>query len=287
MARHHQHVTIIGVGLLGGSIGLALKALHGRDVHVAGVGRSLDSLNAAIKAGAIDSAHLDAAEAAPSTDLVILATPVCTFEHHLRRLAPVLKKSAWVTDVGSTKLAVVKTANRLIGQDRFIGSHPMAGSDVRGVANASADLFAAATCIITPSSKTPPTLRRRASGLWKSLGMKTIEMSPARHDQVVARISHLPHLLSAALMLLPKDDDLAAAAGGFKDMTRISGGDVEMWRGILLTNKQNILAALDAYEKRLRETRRIIAAADVSAIERNLIKAQLRRRLFVNGNLNR
>lgn len=281
-----QHVTIIGVGLLGGSIGLALKTMY-PEVHIAGVGRKLESLRKASKIGAIDSMHLDATQAVVDSDVVILATPVCAFEHYLTSIKDALKRSAWVTDVGSTKLAVVKAAKRIVGEDRFIGSHPMAGSEQRGPAHARADLFDGATCLLTPTSRTPERLLRQARRLWRMMGMKTIEMTPARHDRVVARVSHLPHLLAGALMLMASESEFPSAANGFADMTRLAGGDYEMWRDILLTNRTNIIAAIDAYEKHLQGIRQTIEDGRTDNIERMLKRSANRRRKFMSTRINR
>lgn len=278
MARRElKHVTIIGVGLVGGSAGLAIKA-HEPTIRVAGVGRRRSSLDAALAAGAIDTAHLDAAEAAGQSDLVILATPVGAFERHLRAIAGCLKKRAVVTDVGSTKAVVVRMAERVLGKSGpFVGSHPMAGSEHKGVAFARADLFIGATCIITPTAHTPPALAGRVEKLWKSLGMYTVRMTPAAHDRAAARVSHLPHVLASLLMLLPAKADLRIAATGFRDATRLAGGDPEMWRDILLTNRKKILAAIDSLDESLVQLRDLLQLADARGIEKLLTAAKKRR----------
>ncbi len=282
-----QHVTIVGAGLLGGSIGLALKRRLPR-VRVAGVGRRSASLRRALKVGAIDTAHLDAAQAASQSDLVILCTPVGAFEGYLRAIRPVLKPGAWVTDVGSTKAEVVRAARRVLGpRGPFIGSHPMAGSERKGPAYARADLFEGATCVLTPTAATPPGLAERAEALWRMLGMKVLRMTPAAHDRAVAAVSHLPHVVSALLMLLPRDGELAVAASGLRDMTRLAGGDPEMWRDILLTNRAEALRAMQALGRSLRAVERAVRAGDARAIERFLHKAKTRRdETFGAGNEN-
>lgn len=272
-----KHVTIIGVGLLGGSIGLALKA-RDRAVRVAGVGRRRESLRKAMQVGAIDTAHLDAAEAVAESDLVILATPVGAFEQYLRAIRPVLRRGAMVTDVGSTKAAVVRAAQRILGRGGpFVGSHPMAGSEKKGPTFARADLFAGATCILTPTRQTPPGVLRRAERLWKALGMRTTHMAPAEHDKAMARVSHLPHVLAGLLMMLPKDADLAVAATGLRDTTRLAGGDAEVWRDILMTNRTALLAAIDAFGESLRHVRALLEADDPAAVEKLLAAAKARR----------
>ena len=278
-----QHVTIVGVGLLGGSVSLALKARH-RAIHVAGVGRRPESIGRALDAGVIDSAHLDAAAPAAETDLVILAAPVRAFAAHLEEIAPRLRAGAWVTDVGSTKAQVVAEAERILGPGGpFVGSHPIAGSDRKGAAYSRADLFRDATCVLTPTASTPPELVARAEALWQSMGMKTVRMDPAAHDRALARVSHLPHLLAAALVLLPDGGELDLSGTGFADTTRLAGGDPEMWRDIALTNGDAILEAIDRFGETLAGLRERIANQDAEGIERFLADAQRRRRQAADG----
>jgi prephenate dehydrogenase len=272
-----HHVTIIGVGLLGGSTGLAIKALGG-GIRVAGVGRRAGSLRAALKIGAIDSAHMDVAQAVGPSDLVILATPVGAFEHCLRAIRPHLKKGAVVTDVGSTKGAVVRLASRVLGPGGpFVGSHPMAGSERRGPAFARADLLAGATCILTPTAQTPPASVRRVEAFWRALGMRTLRMSPQAHDRAVAEISHLPQALASLLMLLPKAGHLKIAAGGFRDMTRLAGSDAQMWRDIFLTNPAAILDVMDRFDRSLARLRELVKRGDSRGLEKFFVAAKSRR----------
>lgn len=280
--RRIRHVTIIGVGLLGGSAGLAIRA-NDPAVRIAGVGRRRASLDAALSAGTIDTAHLDPTEAVSDSDLVILATPVGAFEKHLRAIAPHLKKEVIVTDVGSTKAAVVRAAERILGKGGpFVGSHPMAGSEHKGVAFARADLFVGATCIITPTAHTPPALTDRVDRLWKNLQMRTLRMTPTQHDRTTARVSHLPHVLASLLMILPAKADLAAAATGFHDATRLAGGDPEMWRDILMTNRKAILSSIDAFDESLMQLRDLLELSDAPGIEKFLAAAKRRRETTIS-----
>ncbi|MDY6913288.1 MAG: prephenate dehydrogenase [Planctomycetota bacterium] len=272
-----QHVTVIGVGLMGGSLGLAIKARNPR-VKIAGVGRRKRSLDDALTVGAIDTAHLDAAEAAGQSDLIILATPVGAFERHLRVIAPVLRRRAIVTDVGSTKAAVVRAALRVLGKSApFVGSHPMAGSEHKGVRFAKANLFDGTTCIITPTAQTPQAAARRVEKLWRLLGMRVVRLTPAAHDKAMARISHLPHALASLLMVLAKKADLDVSASGFRDTTRLASGDAEMWRDIFLTNRKAILAAIDEFDEVLYHLRDLIQLGDAPGIEKFLTVAKRRR----------
>jgi len=270
-------VTIVGVGLLGGSAALAIKANDAR-VKIAGVGRRQSSLDAAGDVGAIDTSHLDAGEVVGKTDLVILATPVQAFAAHLKAIAPKLRRGAVVTDVGSTKARVVATAERILGPGGpFVGSHPMAGSEQKGVGASRADLFTGATCILTPTARTRPGVVKRVGAFWKSLGMRTVRMTPAEHDRALARISHLPHVLASLLMMLPEDPDLDVAATGFRDTTRLASGDPEMWRDILTTNRRAVLQAIDKLGKNLQDLRNRIAHGDAGPIEQFLADAKQRR----------
>ena len=270
-------IAIVGVGLLGGSAALAAKA-HDPRIKVAGVGRRQASLDAALAVGAIDTAHFDAAEAVAGADLVILATPVGAFPQHLQAMAPALGPDTVVTDVGSTKGSVVRSALRALGTTgQFVGSHPMAGSELKGVAYSRADLFSGATCIVTPTAETPPHVVARVEAFWRMLGMRTVRMTPSAHDRAVARISHLPHALAGLLMLLPSKADLDIAATGFRDATRLAGGDPEMWRDIFLTNRVAVLGELEKFAHLLVELRDMIDNRDADGIEKLLTAAKTRR----------
>ena len=286
-----SNITIIGVGLLGGSLGLAAKACDAA-VRVVGVGRRRESLTAARKFGAIDEMSLDPAGAVATADLVVLATPVGAFETHLRTIAPALKPGAVVTDVGSTKVQVVRSAQRLLARRRrdcvaFVGSHPMAGSQLRGPEHARADLLTGATCILTPTTASRPDAVEAVDGFWRALGMRTVHMSPAQHDRAVAKISHLPQSLAVLLMGLPSDDQLRVAATGFASMTRLAGSDPEMWRDIFATNRTEILAALRNYQGRLDELIHLLESNNIAAIERMFTKARDRRTEKLTGNTER
>jgi len=281
MALPWKKITIIGVGLLGGSLGLAIKACDPR-ARIVGVGRRPQSLDQALKVGAVDAASLDAAQAVRDAQLVVLATPVGAFEDHLRAIRDALPPGAIVTDVGSTKAVVVRTATRVLTRRQsdgvaFVGSHPMAGSELRGPTNARADLFAGATCIITPTLRTSKPAVDTVDSFWQGLGMRTVRMTPADHDKAVARISHLPHALAALLMGLPTDAELEVSATGFRDATRLASGDAEMWRDIFATNSKEILAALKAFDRRMTHFRDLIEAGNLDGIERVLNQARDRR----------
>jgi len=275
--RKLKHVTIVGVGLLGGSAALAIKA-HDPSVQIAGVGRRQVSLDAALEVGAIDTAHFDPAECVGKSDLVILATPVGAFEKHLKAAAPALGKHTLVTDVGSTKVRVERVARRILGPGGpFVGSHPMAGSEQKGVRFSRGDLFVGASCIVTPTADTPSDAVDTVEAFWKTLGMRVVRRTPAAHDRAVARISHLPHVLASLMMLHPGNNDLDVSASGFRDVTRLASGEPEMWRDILLTNRAAVLAAIDKFSADTAKLRDLIDQGDGAAIEKFLTRAKKRR----------
>ena len=270
-------VAIVGVGLLGGSAGLALKQA-GAARRIVGLGRRKESLDEALARGAIDEATLDPAEAARDADLILLCTPVGSFRPIMQSMREALSPDVLITDVGSTKQQVVEELAALLGPDGpFVGSHPMAGSEKKGPSHASADLYRGALCILTPTAQTAAKVVDRAECLWKLLGMRTLRMEPSEHDQAVAAVSHVPHLLASMLALTPEDEQLPVAATGFGDMTRLAAGDVEMWRDIVLTNRGPILESLSQVAHQIADLAHAIDAGDGPAIADMLARARARR----------
>jgi prephenate dehydrogenase len=251
-----HRLSIIGVGLLGGSIGMAVKSVI-TDCEIIGYGHREDTLKRAIQVGAIDRGTGDFRSAVEGSDLVILCTPVGLLAEMLRGISGFVKAGAIVTDVGSTKASVVGAAVEILPDGvPFVGSHPMAGSEKRGVEFARADLYRNALCIVTPSDRTPASAVNEVEGFWRLLGMHTCRMSPADHDRALAEASHLPHALAAALVTMQSAEAMALAGKGFLDTTRIAGGDGGLWRDIFIDNAGNMRASiaklrdqLDAIEK--------------------------------------
>jgi prephenate dehydrogenase len=245
-----ERLSIMGVGLLGGSIGLAVKKRL-KGCRVVGYGHRPETLEQALDRGAIDEASTSVVEAVANADLVVLCTPVSLFEPLLWEASTGLGPDALVTDVGSTKRSVVEHASKVLRKTgilpsaRFVGSHPMAGSEKRGVRYATAELFQNATCILTPTVNTDQQALKEIRGFWQLLGMNCLDMSPDEHDRRLADVSHLPHAVAAAMVLLQDDASLAVAGKGFMDATRIAGGDGGLWRDILLDNRDNMLASID------------------------------------------
>ena len=278
MARNHvQKLTVVGVGLLGGSIGLAAKVRY-PSVRVAGVGRRSSSLDKALAMGAIDEATLDTAEGVAGADMVILATPMGAYEDHLLKMKPALAKGVLVTDVGSTKALAVRLAESILGSGGpFVGCHPMAGGEQTGVEFARADLFVDAPCIITPTTKTRPALAREVTAFWKTLGAITTQMAPATHDRAVARVSHLPHLLAGLIVMGQKAGSIDLAGNGFLDSTRIASASPAMWREIIIINRKAVLDAIDKADEQLMNLRDLIEIGDGPGIESFFAAAKKRR----------
>ena len=272
-----RRLGILGVGLLGGSIGLAVKSKL-TSCKVVGYGHRRSSLDTALAVGAADEVYDDPAAAVQGADLVILCTPVGTFPDLLAAIAPSLADRAIVTDVGSTKSSVVEAAGKFLPQTaRFVGSHPIAGSEKRGVEFARADLLHGATCILTPEPSTDRDALELIDSFWRLLGMRTTRVSPAEHDRRLADVSHLPHALAAALVRMQDDASFALAGKGFADTTRIAAGDANLWRDIFLDNRANLIASIERVGGELARLADHLRAGDGDAV-RAWLDAAARRR---------
>jgi len=240
-----RQVSIIGLGLLGGSVSLAVRQrMPGVDVvgysHRAATRRKAKALGIAARVAG------DLAAATATADLVILATPIFTFERYFMDLASVIRPGCIVTDVGSTKLLPHQWADQRLGQSAcYVGSHPIAGSEQRGVEFARDDLFDQARCILTTTPATDRDATRLLKSFWSALGCSVRTMSPMEHDRVYANISHLPHVMAAGLVNASDDEDMKFAGKGFLDSTRISSGPASIWTDVLLANRENIANGLD------------------------------------------
>jgi prephenate dehydrogenase len=278
-----RKITIVGVGLLGGSLGLAIKRRK-LAREVAGFVRRTASLKDCEKACAVDFATRDLLAAVSNADLVVLCTPLSQMQSRVQQMLPALKRGAIVTDVGSVKSSVVRELESLVAKAgaHFIGSHPMAGSEKTGVKAACADLFVNAVCIVTPTRKSNASAVRKVEQFWKALDSRVLRLTPELHDVLAGRSSHLAHIVAATLathVLNPANPrhQTALCASGFRDATRIASGSPEMWRDIALANRKNIGKSLDAFVADLKRFRRMLAKADVNSIERFFKTAKQRR----------
>jgi prephenate dehydrogenase len=241
-----QRVCIIGVGLLGGSIGLALKRKRLAQ-KVVGVGRTLSKLETAIRRGAIDEATDDILIGAKDADLVIACVPVKSIVETLAAAATVAKPDAILTDVGSTKQTIAIAAKGRLSDHQFVGSHPIAGGHHSGVEHAVGTLIDGATVVITPSESTSHELIERISLFWESMGARICQLDPAEHDAALAISSHLPHMVAAALSLSTPLELLPFVGKGWMDSTRIAGGNPQLWRQILEENHGPALQAMKKF----------------------------------------
>ncbi len=281
-------VAVIGVGLIGGSFGLALKKKRiAREV--VGVGRGRANLRQAMRIGAIDSiATLESA--VRDADLVLVSTPVSHFPGIFRRLGRSVNPEALITDAGSTKRDVVAAARKGLGSKigQFIPAHPIAGAEKSGAAAASADLFKGKRVVLAPLPSNAARSIRKVEAAWRACGARVSRMTPAEHDSVFAAVSHLPHVLAYALV-----SDIAGrrnagplfgyAAGGFRDFTRIASSHPEMWRDICMANGDRLLHELSSYEKKLRTIRRILRKKDAVGLENLFAGARAARERWLNG----
>ncbi len=284
-----QKTGIIGVGLLGGSLGLAIRErqLAGR---VEGWVRRKESIAECNERDVADLMTTDLNLVVKDADLIILCTPV---EHMRATLEPVLgrlKPGAIVTDVGSVKAAVVRELEPVVAAAgaRFVGSHPMAGGERVGVNWSRADLFSLGVCAVTPTAGSDPEAANRLTDFWQGVGMRVLSMSPEQHDEYVARSSHLPHLLAAVLADYVLDPQFPGeqrdlCAGGFRDSTRIASGPVPMWRGILSANRENLVRDLEAIRERLAVFQTVLKENDSVRIEAILKEAHDRREHWISG----
>ncbi len=269
-------VTLVGVGLLGGSLGLALKRRK-LARQVTGFVRRAASVKECVDAGAADETTRDLAEAVRESDLIVLCTPLAQMKRLLLEMKPALKRGALITDVGSVKGTVVRELEALAAGARaeFIGSHPMAGSEKTGVAAAREDLFENAICVVTPTRKTRAKSLRAIMSLWADVGARVLTLTAATHDSLVSRSSHLPHLLAAEITALVlggnrhKHQGLLCA-NGFRDTTRIASGSPEMWRDIALANRTNLARDLGEVIHDLQALRKALKQSDPQSIEKFL-----------------
>jgi prephenate dehydrogenase len=270
-------VTILGVGLIGASLALALKQYR-LSSTVIGCGRTERNLIRAQEKAIIDSFDLDPAQACNNADLIIFATPVGVFTDIAKQIAPALKKDAIVTDVGSVKGSLVRDMERFLSPPGlFVGGHPIAGSDRSGIDTASAQLFKQAQCIVTPTQNTDKNALEKIVSMWRSIGSLVTLLDPEEHDRVYGAVSHLPHLLAYELVNTVADIQssyFTFSGQGFKDSTRIAASHPELWRDICRYNRENLLAYIEIYKKNLDRVGYYLRADDGESLLRDFQKAR-------------
>lgn len=267
-------LVIFGVGLIGGSFALALRKV-GAVKHIVGVGRSRENLECARQMGAIDEIATEIPGALKGADLVLLAMPVGQTGKIMAQIEPHLEPQTVLTDAGSTKQDVLAVAYAFLSRhlSNFVPAHPVAGAEQSGVKAASADLFRDKNVVITPLPQTDSRAVKVVSGIWEECGANVSQMSPQEHDEVLATISHLPHMLAYALMHQVAHSSnaeqlLRYAGTGFRDFTRIAGSSPEMWRDICLANRESLLRQMDAYQNQLAKLRDLLANGDGETLEK-------------------
>jgi len=259
-------VAIVGVGLIGGSIGIDLLR-RGLARHVVGIGRREESLHVARQRGACTSTTVDLPQGLADAQLVIICTPVSRVVEDVVAAASFAKRGALITDVGSTKGTIVGALDRELPHEvRFVGSHPLAGGEKAGPAAAVAGLFVGRTVVVTPGTMTHAADVEQVAAFWQALGAKVLRMTPDEHDKLVAGASHVPHLAAAALVAATPRESLPLVAGGWTDTTRIAAGDPELWRDILLSNRAHILSTIGGLEAALAKFRTALERDDAATL---------------------
>lgn len=282
-----MRIAIIGLGLIGGSLGLALKQFAGSEYWLIGYARRAEVAEAALRRGAVDRVETSLSRTVEGADLVIIATPVLTIKDILSQIAACLPPGCVVSDTGSTKVQVLKWAREILPPSvDFVGGHPLAGKEIQGIEAAQADLFQGCLYCLTPWERTCPSSLEKVMALVRKLGARPYLIDAREHDELVAGISHLPMLLSAVLVSVTSRDPSWSrmsqlAASGYRDVTRLASGDPEVNAHICLTNREAILSWLDKFARELQRYRRILASDD-EGIKQALIEANRARQEWLN-----
>lgn len=284
-----ERIAIVGLGLIGGSLGLAIKAANIGEVEIAGTARTRDTAQRAKKIGAIDVVAHSAAEAVEGARLVIVAAPIIAIRGVFAEIAPALAEGAIVTDVASTKGEVTRWAKELLPETaHFVGGHPMAGKETQGIGAADAELFRGKPWVIAPSPHAGEAAVTTIVGLAQAVGAEPLFMDPDEHDSYAAAISHLPLLLSSALFSVAHGSaawpELAQlASSGFRDTTRLASGSPEMAHDIMISNQQNVLHWLDRYIDELSRFRSVVAAGETKDVLEAFTRPQMERENFLEN----
>lgn len=289
MTTHINKLAIFGVGLIGGSVALALKQA-GAVGEVVGVGRSCTNLEAALKLGIIDRVAATPAEAVQGADVVLLAVPVGQMAALMQAIAPHLGAETLITDAGSTKRDVAALMQQHLAAHlpNCIPGHPIAGAETCGAGAARTDLYQGRNVILTPLPQSDKVALEKVRALWQACGAKVSEMPTIEHDAIFATVSHLPHLLAYTLvdMIARRDNAdtlFSFAASGFRDFTRIAGSSPEMWRDIALANREALLREIEQYQASLEQMQAALAAGDGAQLEALFKRAQMARVRWSGG----
>lgn len=269
-------VAIVGVGLIGGSVGLAIKKkrLAG---EVIGISRHRETLSKALKVGAIDRGSQDL-NIIKDVDSVILATPVSIVQSLAGKISKIIRADCMVSDVASTKKEIVSKLEKLF--PNYIGSHPLAGSEKRGIINANALMFEGSLCILTPTKNTKYEVKFKIKRLWNKLGTKVVFLAPGTHDKILSFVSHLPHIVSFSLIESIPKKYLKFSSTSLKDTTRIAASDARLWLDIFLSNQKNTLKAIKFFQENLSKIKSAIQRKDKRLLVRILKEAKQKREIL-------
>ncbi len=277
---HFNKVTVIGVGLIGGSIAMVLKK-KGLAGTITGVGRTEENLKTALRLGIIDSYTQDIAEGVSDADFVIVAVPVLKIAETIRAAITHFKPGCIITDAGSVKKALVDEIEPIIpGDVHFVPGHPIAGTEKSGAESAFPELYIDRKCILTPTPRTDKRAVETVKKVWESAGSTVIMMDAAAHDRILAAVSHLPHMIAYTLVNTVADieaagtDALSYSAGGFKDFTRIASSSPEMWSDICVMNKTSIVKMIDGFQSRLESLKKLISDGDSKGLKDDFERAK-------------
>ncbi len=268
-----KKVAIVGVGLIGGSLALAIKQKKIAD-EIIGVSRHKKTIELAKNNRIIDCGSQDMRSIA-TADLLILAVPVRAILDLAKPISKIVSKDCIVTDVGSTKQEIVAKLDKLFRN--YLGAHPLAGSEKRGALHATPNLFKNSLCILTPTPKTKALAFRKIKGLWNQVGAKTVSLKPADHDRILAFVSHLPHAVAFSLINSVPGNYLRFSASGLRDTTRIAASDAGIWENIFLSNRNNMVTAIESLEEQLKRLKSAIKKSDQQQINKILRLANQKR----------
>ncbi len=281
--KHFSNVAIVGVGLIGGSIGMAIRS-RGLADRVIGIGRRQETLRTARRVGAVDNTTVEMAKGVAEAELIVVCTPVGRVVEDIRQAAKHCPRGTLITDAGSTKASIVaafcaddddaKPVDKLPRGCRYLGSHPLAGGEQTGPAHASADLFEGRVTVVTPDRSTLAEDFDLLESFWTALGSMVIKMPAAEHDRALAITSHMPHAVAAALAASVSEELFRLVGAGFLDTTRIAAGGADIWKQIFMLNRDNVLEALSRFKGNLAALETAIRDGDEAVMERILTLAK-------------